>query len=291
MMPRIMRWKNFEGMALWGVLALVPVGCGGDDSPSSGETDTEGADESTGGQTSNASNTNTSAGSADSGTSTTTSAGSTTNDDGSFINDDGDTGEPTPQPNGAQCTSNDGCTSGFCYTVPMLGGVCSECLMDSDCGSGTCSLDINMGYAVCTDGSLGKMCDSDDGCMGDLVCAQLIDTGGFFPANFCSECNADADCEQGQFCSPHYDASGFTGHLRCVDPGSVPDGEGCPIENGTGNGEVCEHGHCGVADVFMGFVQLGVCGECSTDDDCPDNGTCEPASVSQTGLQGATCSN
>ena len=49
------------------------------------------------------------------------------------------------------------------------------------------------------------MCESTDGCADGLVCAELLDTGGFFPANFCSECETNAECDEGQTCTPTYD--------------------------------------------------------------------------------------
>ena len=101
-------------------------------------------------------------------------------DSGRGFIDDADDGpdDGGPQPLGGMCSASDECDSGFCYDIPMFGGVCSECLMDSDCDMGTCAGDFNAGYAVCTDGALGLMCDSDEGCMGELVCGTVIDTGG-----------------------------------------------------------------------------------------------------------------
>jgi hypothetical protein len=207
--------------------------------------------------------------------------------DGTFI--DMTTGDPPPmeQPNGSPCADETECKSGFCYQIPMLGGVCSECLTDTDCAMGTCSLDP-VGYAVCTDGSIGVMCSSDEGCMEGLVCAELLDTGGLFPLNFCSECNAATPCPDPQICAPVYDLAMFQGYLACMDPGSVPNGGGCPLDGFTGDGEVCQSGLCGVADVF-GIVPIGVCGECLTDMDCMAMATCTPPVADMMGLQGAVC--
>jgi hypothetical protein len=224
-------------------------------------------------------------------TASTTATSADSGDDsesGGFINPDDESGPGAPGPNGAQCGTNEECESGYCYTIPMVGGVCSECLMDADCEMGTCALDAAAMYAVCTDGSLGSMCDSDEGCMGDLVCTELIDTMGLFNANYCSECGESAPCEGEQVCSPTYDADNFSGYFTCVDPGSVPNGGGCPLEGGMGDGTPCESGHCGAADLFMGFVSLGVCGECTTDEDCMEGQTCTPAS-GDGGLMGAIC--
>ncbi len=219
----------------------------------------------------------------------TTEAGESSESAG-FINPDSEESGPTaPGPNGEQCGGNDDCESGLCYIIPMLGGVCSECLMDSDCEMGTCSIDGAAGYAVCTDGSIGNMCDSDEGCMGALVCSELIDTGGLFNASFCSDCGPSAPCEGEQICNPVYNAGSLGGYLTCLDPASVENGGGCPLADGVGDGAVCIFGHCGVADLFMGFIELGVCGECGTDDDCMAPATCTPASGGMNGLVGATC--
>jgi Cys-rich repeat protein len=126
--------------------------------------------------------------------------------------------------------------------------------------------------------------------MGDLVCAQLIDTGGFFDANFCSECSDTTPCPEGQTCSPHYDTANYGGWMECVEPGSVPNNQGCPLDDmGNGDDSVCMSGHCEAVDAFMGFVQLGVCGECSEDMDCMMGQTCMPGVADMSGLMGTTC--
>ncbi|MBK8236872.1 MAG: hypothetical protein IPK74_15085 [Deltaproteobacteria bacterium] len=279
-------------LAWWAAAVVTPLACSDDGGAGQGDSGSSSGAETSGAASATAGMSSTSA--ASTGTSTTTTAtdtaADTAADSAGFVNpvDTGSDGG-TPQPNGAQCANAEGCESGFCYTVPMLGGVCSECLMDADCPTGTCGLDAAAGYAVCTDGSLGKQCDSDEGCMGELVCTQLIDTGGFFNASFCSECGPQAPCPGEQICTPNYDAQALAGYMGCADPASVPDGGGCPIVEGMGDGAVCSSGHCGIADVFMGFVQLGVCGECSLDSDCADGLTCMPAQAGMGGLQGPTC--
>jgi hypothetical protein len=215
--------------------------------------------------------------------------GTTGGDDGGTT-DDGSSAPPEPLPNGSPCTNNDDCESGFCYSTAM-GSVCSECLVDADCGEGTCAIDIDAGYAVCTDGSLGMGCDSDEGCAGDLVCAELIDTQGYFPANFCSECKTTADCDGTAICSPHFDAGAFSGYMECVEPGTVPNDQGCPVDDsGVGDDSVCESGYCGIADVG-GVVQIGLCGECDPDtgDGCPGSETCNPPTADMSGISGAYC--
>ncbi len=223
-------------------------------------------------------------------TTETTDGDSTGDDDGGFImpetGADDDGGEPGP--NGAQCAGDMECESGFCYTIPTAGGVCSECLVDQDCETGTCSIDP-VGYAICTDGAQGVQCNTDEGCMGDLVCTELIDTGGIFNASFCSECGPTAPCADGQFCVPEYDLANFAGSFVCADAGDVENGQGCPIEGGDGVGEACASGFCGVASL-MGFAELGVCGECVVDGDCPEPGqTCTGPELGMGGLVPAVC--
>jgi hypothetical protein len=271
--------------------SLLGPACGDDEGPSGVDT-TEG--ESSSSSTSAGSNTISATGMMEVGESLDSSGGSSSSTtgmaDGSFLDSatSGDPPPPMPQPNGGQCMGPDDCKSGFCYEIPMLGGVCSECLTDEDCEMGTCSLDPASLYAVCTDGSIGVMCSSDEGCMGELVCAELVDTGGLFPLNFCSECNADTPCPDGQICSPVYDLGMFQGYLGCVEPQSVPNGGGCPLDGFMGDGEVCQSGFCGVADV-LGVVPIGVCGECLTDMDCMDMQMCTPPVADMMGLVGAVC--
>lgn len=272
--------------------ALLGPACGGDDSPPPGVDETSG--ESTNGSTtaSTVSATGMAEGvSVDSTVGTTQGSGDSTTGmaDGSFLDSmtSGDPPPPMEQPNGSMCMDESECKSGFCYQLPMLGGVCSECLTDTDCPMGTCSLDP-AGYAVCTDGQIGVMCSSDEGCMGDLVCGTLIDTMGLFPLDFCSECNADTPCPDGQICSPVYNLEMFQGYLACQEPGSVPNDGGCPLDGAMGDGEVCQSGYCGVADVF-GIVPIGVCGECLGDMDCMPMEMCTPPVADMNGVQGATC--
>ena len=290
---------GFRGCNRWGALlgiALITAACADDkDAVAETEGDTEAATDSSDPTATDSATTmppTTSPGTTTADSTTADPSDSTSGtgmDDAGFINmDTGDTGTSEPQPNGSQCGANEECESGFCYTVPQLGGVCSECLVDQDCETGTCSISPNSGYAVCTDGGIGNMCNTDEGCMGDLVCAELLDTGGLVNSNFCSECNTTADCEGEQICSPVYDLGNFAGYLACVDPMSVETNGGCPIDNGVGDGSVCVDGHCGVADI-MGFIQLGVCGECTDDGDCMGQETCTPPSAGQDGLFGAVC--
>jgi hypothetical protein len=283
-------------------LPVAPlVACSDDGNAGQNDDDAEdtGSDDSTGSATNDtatasmtSTNGATMSATGDDGVDATTDEPADSSESAGFINPEtgADEGPDVPQPNGGQCESNEGCESGFCYVLPMIGGVCGECLMDSDCEMGTCALSAELMYAVCTMGELGDMCDSDEGCMGELVCTELIDTGGFFNASFCSTCGPTLECEGDDVCSPVYDAAGFSGHMECAAPGSVPNGGGCPLDDaGMGDGTVCTSGICSVADAFMGFVQLGVCGECITDAECMEPATCTPASAGMGGLEGSVC--
>ncbi len=287
---------SIERRRLVFVVAFAAIfGCSDDDGNPGQDGDGSGASESGG----------SGSGSATAGMSSTTpaSSGPSASDDGadstasssadgaSFINMEGGSDGPTgPQPNGAQCGTNEECESMFCYTIPMFGGVCSECLVDADCGTGTCAFSPAAMYGVCTDGSLGVMCDSDEGCMGDLVCTELIDTGGLLNASFCSECGPSAPCAGDGVCSPTYDLGNFAGYMSCAAPGSVPNDGGCPLDDmGNPDGTPCVSQICTAADIFMGFVSVGVCGECATDVDCMAPQTCMPAAASMAGLSGSVC--
>ena len=267
------------------LVAAVSLACGTEDTPPP-SADSTGGDSSTGAGTTGSSVSATSSPGTEGLDTTAGPVSSTGMADGSFLDPSTDDGS-APLPNGGQCMSNADCESDACFQIPMLGGVCSECLMDSDCKMGTCSLDPTSLFAVCTDGGIGVMCDSDEGCMGDLVCAELINTAGLFPLDFCSECNDSTPCDKPQVCSPVYDLGNFQGYQGCVDPMSVPNGGGCPINGISGDGTVCQSGLCGVT-TLLDLIPVGVCGECLTDEDCK-GGTCMPGSADMSGLQGATC--
>lgn len=279
---------RISALSLLAAAALTGLACGDDGSPpaadSTGGASSSGTTDGSVSATSNGSN---------SGADTTaagTSSSGDGNDDVSFVPVDSSGGPTEPQPNGSPCDGPEGCDSGYCYQLPVPGGggVCSECLQDTDCEMGTCSLDVTQLYAVCTDGGIGVMCGSDEGCMGDLVCAELLDTGGVFPLDFCSECRDDVPCAGDQICSPVYDLAMFQGYLGCVDPSTVPNGGGCPVDGVVGDGSVCQSGLCGVA-TLGGIIPVGVCGECLTDMDCMGAQTCQPPAADMSGLTPATC--
>lgn len=214
----------------------------------------------------------------------------TTATDGNFVSEEGpDTGMDTAAPGnlGDMCQDDSECAEDLiCNGLPGLGGICSECGGDSDCPDGS-NCTFSGGWFACGDGSQGQMCESDEACAGELYCAEVIDLGGFFNGNFCSVCAEDAHCPDGQLCAPQVefmDIMNIGGQRACIDPGTSPNGQLCD-EGGNGDDQ-CE-GFCTVADL-MGFIQLGVCGECETDGDCV-MGSCMPAMVGLNGFSGSVC--
>lgn len=192
-------------------------------------------------------------------------------------------------PNGSMCETGAQCESMKCYTNPALGGLCSECESDTDCvnaGTGTsCSLGLD--GATCKAGAYGDQCMSQAACMDGLLCGPVIQVPlpGLLP-DTCGECMKSADCEAGVICTPEFDIAAFTGAKKCAEPGSVQNGELCPVGEGDAD-DVCASGHCGEV-TFMAILTVGVCGECKSDDDCP-GGTCIPGEVSQNGVSGSVC--
>lgn len=201
---------------------------------------------------------------------------------------------------GGTCMDPCDCASGHCFVI-SLGSACSECTSDAQCmqggGPGTCSADFTLDppYARCTGGELGVMCEPDSGgCQAGLVCAQIIDTMGFLPDWFCSECETSADCTPGETCVPTVEYGGIAiaeGSLQCVPPSSLPDGELCPLlASGAGDGSVCVSGRCAVTDVGgLGIVEIGVCSPCAADADCAMGLLCTGAEVDENGATPAAC--
>jgi hypothetical protein len=257
------------GSAAVAALFLTMTGCPGDDdggASGSASADETGATSGDDGMTSAGPG-----GTDDAGGPTTTATTSATN---------GDETPVEPQPNGEECSTNAECESGMCFHVSILGGICGECLVDDDCPEGGCSIpnplsDPPQG-ATCNEGEQGGGCMSDDVCVDELTCEVILDIPGIFTASTCSQCETDGDCDGEQLCSPAYDIPNLSGARVCVDPESVPNGEGC---DHTGSGdEACTSGFCHEYDV-MGFLVLGVCGECKVDADCPEGQECHDPDV------------
>jgi len=202
------------------------------------------------------------------------------------------TGPSQPQPNGGMCEDDADCQSMNCYTNPIFdSGICSECNEDSDCveaGTGiSCSIQGQSG-AVCTEGALGDQCMSQEACQDGLMCDAVIDLPipGVIP-NTCGECGESADCDGDQICSPVADLMALSGSKQCVEPGSIENGALCP--RGEDHADAaCASGQC--ADVsVMGFLTLGMCGECKTDADCDGGQTCISGMLGMGGASGSTC--
>jgi hypothetical protein len=253
------------------LLLLLVTGCPGDDGVGA---DGSGSGSSTGGTTTGSAS--------DPGATSVVPGQTSSSDSGTTVDPDtsggmdsmsfigpGSSGPVGELPNGGFCMTDTDCMSGHCAGIPDIGGVCSECTMDADCEVGTCVFEISAGYSVCTDGSVGVDCMTDEGCAEGLVCAPVF--GDFSPTR-CSECRADVPCPDGQSCAVNTDNGLLDAYLGCVDNGTVPLGETCPVVDGVGNGAICASGECGVID-FFGF-QLGVCSECDSDADCPDGQSC-----------------
>lgn len=187
------------------------------------------------------------------------------------------------------CTDDARCQSGSCYVIPYLGSFCGECNEDLDCRSGGCSPPDPFADepASCNQGELGGGCQSDAVCQPGLVCAPTLQLFGLAALNACSECASDRSCGPGQLCVPLVDYGSFSGHRACIEAGSLDQDSYCEL--GPAGDQACLSGRCSVVDL-QGSYELGACGVCSTDADCPD-GTCVPASLDlETGtLSGSTC--
>jgi len=193
---------------------------------------------------------------------------------------------------GDTCTDGCECSSGICFSHPILGSACSDCLTDAECqvaGVGTCSLNPATESAACTGGELGVMCNpAAMGCAAGLSCEQLVDTGGVLPDTFCSECATGADCAAGEVCTPNVIIDGLQpgGFLHCIAQGTGADGTFCPA---SGDASACASGICAVVDIGgIGIADVGVCGPCASDADC-GGGTCQPPVVDETGATPSQC--
>jgi len=292
-----MRWNPSMPRlsATTALLLVLGTACPSDDGPAadgsgSGSSSTAGAD-STGGTPPDPGATSVLSGNDTTSESTSSVDPDSTSEGGmesmGFISAGSTTEAPVePQPNGSFCGVDEECKSGHCTGIPDVGGVCSDCTEDADCEMGTCVFDFATGYSICTDGSVGVDCMTDDGCADGLVCADVFDAGGFGPTR-CSECSPDVPCPAGQVCTVITDNGLLEAYLGCIDAGTVPLGGTCPVTDGVGDGTICTSGQCGVIDVF-GF-QIGVCSECDADDDCMPGETCSPPGFGMGMLEPGTC--
>ena len=199
---------------------------------------------------------------------------------------------------GADCTSGDGCNSGFCNA-----DLCSECEADGDCGADeTCVDDSDgVGYFVCQADALGAL---GDACTDGAECRS-----GFCNADLCSECETDADCGANETCVDDTDGvgyfvcqadalgdlgdactagtecrSGFCNADLCSECEADADCAGaqtCVDDTGGLGYFVCQGGQGALGDVCAeggdcasGFCNTDVCSDCEADADCPNAGNC-----------------
>ena len=211
----------------------------------------------------------------------------------------GPCGDPPKQPQDAMCTEDCGCSSNHCFSIPVLGGFCGECIVDADCPDGGCTVPNPVAGvgARCNSGGPGDGCQTDAVCKGPGAahCAVVIEVPGIITVATCGACETNADCTDplAPNCSPDYDVGGFTGQLSCKANGSVPNDGGCSLvpENGVPVGnQACASGLCGEANV-MGLLKLGVCGECDDNGDCGPGQVCSAPLIDleQGIITGATC--
>lgn len=197
-------------------------------------------------------------------------------------------GDVPNQPLDAECLdeSGCGCATGRCFTYPVLGGWCGECLADADCPEGGCTEPnpLDGVGSRCNTGQAGDGCETSAVCQDPQFsrCADIYIVPGIFTISTCGQCVADADCPgAAPNCAPDYDMDNFTGVTKCAANESLPLGAGCAPGDG---GDIppghaaCASGHCGVANV-MGLLKVGICSECIDDSDCGPGEQCSDAVV------------
>ncbi len=185
-------------------------------------------------------------------------------------------GDPAPT-----CSQDSQCPQGqVCYLVPLLGGTCGECKVDADCPDGGCTApNLIQGLgSVCNTGQLCDGCEDDSSCNDPdyPYCGLVIDAAGILQVKTCGECADDSHCpEDRPNCSPVIEDIGrFSGVRHCVADCSIPLDQACEL----GNDASCQSGTCSKA-VIMGVIEVGVCGECVSDEDCAPGEACLPAEV------------
>lgn len=271
------------------IIAIVLLlGCGGGD-PSGSDTTT-----SVSATTSATMESSDGSGTAVTETPDGTSTSSTSDPDSTGTSTDTTAPEPTGsstgtsttgggKPNGDFCEADAECMSQQCDAGP-LGGVCGECNEDADCPAGGCTrVTPENGWSKCNQGELGGGCETSEVCMAGLTCGVVVDIPGVALIRSCGECLADGECGPDEVCAPLYSFAGgpSSGARECIGAGTLPQDAYCDLA-GTGDA-ACTSGHCGPVDPF-GQGEIGLCGECETDQDC-GGGTCTPGAA----FSGSTC--
>ncbi|HEY0134719.1 MAG TPA: hypothetical protein VGB85_11580, partial [Nannocystis sp.] len=175
--------------------------------------------------------------------------------------------DPPAQEQDATCLdmSGCGCASGKCFSMPILGGWCGECLGDADCPGGGCTTPNPVASvgSVCNLGKPGDGCETDAACNDPAFakCSPVLKVDGILTVATCGACKTNIDCAQGvKNCTPQYDLENFAGMFECVPDASVPNNEGCNLQlagdQPIGN-KACQSGFCGEANI-MGLVKLGI---------------------------------
>jgi hypothetical protein len=217
------------------------------------------------------------------GTTTTTSATTGPNPTTATVTVTSATTDPTggDLPNGAMCSEDFECQSAMCYVIGILGGICGECKVDSDCIDGGCThanpLAMPPTGSFCNQGDYGEDCMSDAVCLDGMQCVVGIDLPGVLTVSTCSQCATDFDCADGWSCEPDVAIGALTAVWRCVAPGTLANGQSCDFEDETGDAS-CQSGQCAIADL-MGLLLVGVCSPCDEDGDCGMGEVCEPPQV------------
>jgi hypothetical protein len=136
---------------------------------------------------------------------------------------------------GEGCETDAVCQAGLtCEELLDVAGLiqlstCSECTMDSDCGTDLCSPTYDVAnfkgeWACVAPGTVenGGGCDldttGDDACIGDCAEANVM---GLVTLGVCSDCDEDADCAAGEVClEPEIDLT--TGDVTPSACGTAP---------------------------------------------------------------------
>jgi hypothetical protein len=272
-------------------LLIATTGCGPAVDAAATGTDavetTDGSGSSSGSASSTASSTTSASTSASTttgepGPQTSATSGGEESGTGSNFLDPMDGTASTDLPLGDPCFADDECESGHCFQFPGgAEGICSECGGDDDCNAagtmpGTCGLGDSPWF-VCTDGHAGALCQASENCQAGLSCEEV------YPSYFqCSECSTSDDCADATACSPTFESG-----KSCVELESVALDGPCNL------GEeltVCVSTHCTEA-LYDGTnpTGVGLCGECTDGDDCPDGSSCAPAFVDNSEFSGSRC--